>query len=119
MRFTDWGAVWKLEGKTSIAAVGHHAYVGGRWDEIGRLQFDFLVGRGLQPDHVLLDIACGSLRGGVQFIPYLDRGHYLGLEREQALVDKGLSRELGADLQDEKAPEFVICTQQMAVEVYR
>jgi SAM-dependent methyltransferase len=54
--------------------------IGGKWDEIGRLQFDFLVGRGLQPHHELLDVGCGTLRGGRHFIRYLDAGHYTGTE---------------------------------------
>jgi hypothetical protein len=29
----------------------HRAFVGGMWEEIGRLQFDFLRGQGLKPDH--------------------------------------------------------------------
>ncbi len=32
--------------------------IGGRWEEIGRLQFDFLVAEGLMPAHTLLDIGC-------------------------------------------------------------
>ncbi len=38
--------------------------VGGLWDEIGQLQFDFLRAKGLLPRHKLLDFGCGSLRGG-------------------------------------------------------
>ena len=38
----------------------HRDMVGGMWDEIGRLQFEFLRARGLKPNHRLLDIGCGS-----------------------------------------------------------
>ncbi len=41
--------------------------VGGMWEEIGRLQFVFLVEKGLQPHHEMLDIGCGTLRGGRHF----------------------------------------------------
>jgi SAM-dependent methyltransferase len=54
--------------------------IGGKWEEVGRLQFDFLVGKGLQPQHTLLDIGCGTLRGGRHFIRFLDAGHYTGTE---------------------------------------
>jgi hypothetical protein len=91
-----------------VTAVGHRGYIGGRWDEIGKLQFDFMVSRGLRPEHVFLDIACGALRGGVYFIPYLDEGNYLGIDQEQVLIDRALAKELPADVQQQKRPEFVV-----------
>lgn len=105
-RIGSWA--WRLQGRPGIAAVGHRQYIGGRWDEIGSLQFDFMVDRGLRPPHVLLDIACGSLRGGVHFIPYLDPGNYLGIDREKALIDSGLAEELPAAVREAKRPEFVV-----------
>ena len=48
---------------------GHRAYVGGLWEALGSLQFKFMIDRGLEPQHVLLDVGCGTLRGGVRFIP--------------------------------------------------
>jgi SAM-dependent methyltransferase len=68
--------------------------VGGRWDELGALQFDFLRARGLEPHHRLLDVGCGSLRGGVHAIAYLEPGHYVGIEKERALLDAGRNVEL-------------------------
>lgn len=56
----------KPEGHFGVWMVGHRNYVGGLWDEIGLLQFEFLKSRGLKPHHVLVDIACGSLRAGVR-----------------------------------------------------
>ena len=99
---------WKLEGTAGVEAVGHRAYIGGRWEENGQLEFDFMVDRGLRPEHVLLDIACGSLRAGVRFIPFLERGHYLGIEKERSLVRRGLSKELPDQVRREKRPELVV-----------
>ena len=95
-------------GPEGIAEAGHRDYVGGLWDEIGRLQFDFLVSQGLRPDHVLLDIACGSLRAGVHLIPYLEPGHYLGIDKEEELIRAGVERELDPAVREEKRPEFVV-----------
>ena len=67
----------------------HRGAVGGMWDEIGKLQFDFLRTRGLQPRHRFLDIGCGSLRGGVHFVRYLASGHYVGVDKNPALLDAG------------------------------
>jgi hypothetical protein len=99
---------WKVEGNLGVGMVGHRAYIGGRWDEYGRLEYDFMVSRGLAPEHVLLDIACGSLRAGVHFIPYLDAGNYLGIEKEDALIKQALAKELPADIAAEKRPELVV-----------
>ena len=50
----------------------HREMVGGNWEELGKLQFSFMVNfAGLKPDDVLLDLACGSFRAGRLFIPYL------------------------------------------------
>jgi SAM-dependent methyltransferase len=96
------------EGNNGILAVGHREYVGGLWEEIGRLQFDFLVQQGLQSSHCLLDIACGSLRAGIHFIPYLERGHYLGIDKEPRLIELAIEHELGRAVYEAKTPEFVV-----------
>jgi len=72
----------------------HRAGVGGRWDVLGPLQFDFLVSRGMRPEHRLLDVGCGSLRGGVHAIAYLEPGHYYGIEKEASLLRAGRDIEL-------------------------
>jgi len=67
----------------------YRTMVGGMWDEIGKLQFDFLKNKGLQPNHKLADIGCGSLRGGIHFIDYLDKGNYFGLDINESLLVGG------------------------------
>ena len=96
------------QGDRGIAKKGHRGYVGGLWEEIGTLQFDFLLSKGLKPDSYLLDIACGSLRLGVKSIPYLERSHYLGIDKESGLVKAGLENELDPKLREEKQPIIVI-----------
>lgn len=96
------------QGDSGVKSVGHRNYVGGNWEKIGKLQFDFLVKEGLQPHNILVDIACGSLRAGVHFIPYLDKGNYLGIEKEETLINLGLEHELKSETLENKSPEFVI-----------
>lgn len=95
-------AYYDLESAAAVVQRGaHRGFVGGMWDEIGRMQLDFLVGEGLTPDMRLLDIGCGCLRGGVHFISYLDPGNYCGTDISQALLDAGYDIELlAAGLQD-------------------
>jgi hypothetical protein len=72
----------------------HRDIIGGMWEEIGVLQFEFVTSRGLRPHHFLLDIGCGSLRGGVHFISYLEIGHYYGTDINRSLLDAGYEREV-------------------------
>ncbi len=95
-------------GERGIKRMGHREYVGGLWDEVGKLQFDLLLAEGLRPEHYLLDVACGSLRGGRLFIPYLEAGHYLGIEKEESLIESGIADEIGKELNQEKRPCFVV-----------
>ena len=108
LKLAAYRALGKPEGPFGIWLVGHRHYVGGLWDQIGKLQFEFLKSKGLQPQHVLLDIACGSLRAGSHFILYLDRGNYLGLDKERRLIELGVKAELDTQTIQEKAPQFVI-----------
>lgn len=97
-----------VEDAVPLGGMHHRDYVGGMWDEIGSLQFEFLLRQGLLPSDCFLDIACGALRGGVHFIRYLQPGGYLGLDRDRALIERGVEHELGASLFEEKRPEFVV-----------
>jgi SAM-dependent methyltransferase len=57
-----------------------HEAVGGLWDAMGALQFNYLKSNGLLPTHHLLDIGCGTLRGGRHFIAYLAPRRYWGID---------------------------------------
>lgn len=74
--------------------IDHRGYVGGYWEEIGRAQFNFMKDMGLKPEHKLLDVGCGSFRGGRLFVEYLNPGNYYGIEKHQTLVDLGLKNEI-------------------------
>jgi SAM-dependent methyltransferase len=95
-------------GPPGIQAVGHRRYVGGRWRRAGRWQLELMRQQGLRPDHYLLDIGCGALRGGVHFIRYLEPGHYLGVDKETLLIEAGVERELGRDLYELKRPRLLV-----------
>lgn len=62
----------------------------------------------MKPEHVLLDVACGCLRGGCYFIKYLDKENYLGIDKEEDLIVLGVKEELGLPMLKEKLPQFVI-----------
>jgi len=70
------------------------------------MQFNLLTFLGLRETHYLLDIGCGSLRGGRLFIPYLLPGRYYGIEPEQWLIEDGIKNEIGQDMIRIKRPTF-------------
>lgn len=74
---------------SEIRSGGHREFVGGMWEEIGSLQFDFLKKSGLTPLHRLVDIGCGCLRGGVYFVPYLEKSRYYGIDINASLIEAG------------------------------
>lgn len=85
----------------------HRDWVGGMWDEIGSLQFEYLKQQGLVPAHRLLDVGCGALRGGLHFIRYLQRGHYIGVDMNESLLKAGRVEVEQAGL-SAKEPQLVL-----------
>jgi len=81
-----------------IAAGKHREFIGGMWEALGDLQFAYMKSVGLLAHHKLLDVGCGSLRGGVHFIPYLEPKHYFGFDINQNLMEAGLTNELSDEL---------------------
>jgi SAM-dependent methyltransferase len=63
--------------------------VGGMWEVIGPFQLRYLRRAGLQPENSLLDIGCGSLRGGLHLIRYLQPGRYTGTDISSELLKAG------------------------------
>jgi len=67
----------------------HRESVGGMWEEIGKLQLDFIFTQKLKPEMKFVDIGCGCLRGGVHFLRYLNSGNYYGIDMRASLIDGG------------------------------
>lgn len=77
-----------------------------KYDVIGALQFNVMVDQGLREHHTLLDIGCGSLRGGRLFIVYLLPRRYYGIEPYEHLVVDGINMEIGSSIYEVKYPQF-------------
>jgi SAM-dependent methyltransferase len=92
----------------------HRTYVGKSagstqpFEESCRFQLDFMKSRGLSPGDPFLDLGCGSLRGGIHFIRFLEPGNYLGIDISAEVVYRGIKYELGLEEFRERRPEFVI-----------
>jgi len=68
-----------------------HALVGPAdlWKMKRDFQIKFLSDMGLKPEHYLFEIGCGTLRGGVPLIQYLEDGNYFGAEVRKIALDEG------------------------------
>ena len=85
-----------------------HALVGPAdiWESKREFQFNFLIDRHLKEDHFLLDIGCGTLRGGIPLIEYLDIGHYYGVEARDYVLNEG-KKELAEAGLERKQPTLL------------
>ena len=82
-----------------------HQLVGpGRlWKMKQKFQIDFLQDRGLKPAHRLIDIGCGTLRGGIPIIDYLEPGHYAGVDVRSEVINEAFKELLDEGLNHKKA----------------
>jgi SAM-dependent methyltransferase len=94
----------------AVRAGKHREVIGGLWEQLGQLQLDFMISRGLKPEHRVLDIGCGSLRAGVKLIRYLDAGNYFGTDLDASLLQAGYDVELVREGLVDKLPRSNLVT---------
>ena len=77
------------------AREGRHGRVGAPhlWRMQRAFQIDFLQRMGLDRQHHLLDLGCGTLRGGLPLIGFLSAGNYTGIDVRAEIIEEAL-REL-------------------------
>ncbi|HEX2580546.1 MAG TPA: class I SAM-dependent methyltransferase [Dongiaceae bacterium] len=99
------GAVPQIGSKHYRAWVGRADY----YDVVGALQFQLLTMFGMRETSSLLDIGCGSLRGGRFAILYLEAGGYCGMEPDEHAwaITEGLQVHFGSDYIERKRPTFL------------
>ncbi len=72
------------------------------WKVKQEFQINFLKQQGLQSGSKLLDIGCGTLRGGIPLIKFLDSGNYYGLEVRKEVLDEGIAEAKEQGVMDKK-----------------
>lgn len=72
------------------APEGRHGRVGAPhlWRMQRAFQIDFLQRMGLANDHRLLDLGCGTLRGGLPLIGFLSAGNYTGIDVRGEIIEE-------------------------------
>jgi cyclopropane fatty-acyl-phospholipid synthase-like methyltransferase len=58
------------------------------WKLKREFQIRFLRDAGLSAEHCVLDVGCGTLRGGIPLIDYLEAGHYYGIDARAAVLEE-------------------------------
>jgi SAM-dependent methyltransferase len=58
------------------------------WEMKRAFQFEYLQRAGLERGQWLLDLGCGTLRGGLPLIEFLDTGHYTGVDVRAEVLDE-------------------------------
>lgn len=76
------------------------------FENAGRLQLATLVREGIYPQTKVLDVGCGSLRGGYWLIHFLDPGCYFGIEPNAAMLQQGIDNVIEAEVLNDKRPKF-------------
>lgn len=77
-----------------------------RWKMKREFQINFLKAMGLAKSNMLLDIGCGTLRGGIPIIKYLDVGNYTGIDVRKVVLDEG-RKELEEEGLKNKLPKLI------------
>ena len=85
-----------------------HALVGPAklWKMKQDFQINFLKSQGLQPNQKLMDVGCGTLRGGIPLINYLEKGNYYGIEVRNTVLEEGRKELKEHDL-ERKEPHLI------------
>jgi len=76
------------------------------FEKIGRMCLVILLKNGLYPENKVLDVGCGSLRGGYWVINFLNPNCYYGIEPDQEKLEIGKSKILGREILEDKKPQF-------------
>jgi cyclopropane fatty-acyl-phospholipid synthase-like methyltransferase len=81
-------------------------------------QIEFLKSVGLQPEHYLLDVGCGTLRGGIPIIEYLHSGHYYGTEVRAGVLEEA-RKELRESGLESKEPRLILTADVSSLDLER
>jgi SAM-dependent methyltransferase len=111
LRKLKWRLLYPQLRTENDTAAQRHAKVGPpRLWKINRdFQFQFLIRMGLEPQDYLLDLGCGTLRGGIPIIDYLETSHYVGIDVRQDVLDEA-RKELEESQLVEKQPTLILVT---------
>ena len=94
--------------------------VGGIWEKQSNLQLNICKKYGLTPELKFLDFGCGCLRGGINFINFLNKGNYYGIDVDSDLLRMGVEHEiLKVNLQEKIVKTNLLITDNFEVDFFK
>jgi SAM-dependent methyltransferase len=91
---------------------GHHDV----WKVKRDYQIDFLQARGLRSNDYVLELGCGTLRGGIPIIDFLDSGHYYGVDVRPVVLTEARKELAEAGLVN-KRPTLVLANRLASIDL--
>lgn len=76
---------WEFKGTPEEAVI----FSGANGGYEARMQYEFMLSRGLRAQHSFLDLGCGALRGTIRLVDYLNGGFY-GCDISVGLLEQAL-----------------------------
>ncbi len=100
----------KMQNMLGSVSYRRHSAVGpgAAWKGVRNFQIRFLLDSGLSPNHTLLDVGSGTLRGGIPIIAFLNRGNYWGVDVRSS-VFPAARKELRKHRLVDKSPNLIEC----------
>lgn len=72
------------------------------WEMKRDFQIKFLISKGLKPENLFLEIGCGTLRGGIPVINYLNSEKYWGIESRANVLEEAEKEVVDSNMEGKK-----------------
>jgi SAM-dependent methyltransferase len=88
------------------------------WEKKRQFQIQFLREAGLHPQDHLLELGCGTLRGGLPIIDFIQPGHYWGVDVRPVALEEAWKELAEAGL-EHKRPRLILTGNLSALDLNR
>ncbi len=99
----------KIKFFLSSKKIKRHSLVGqsNLWKLKREFQIKFLKNQGLESSNLFLDIGCGTLRGGIPIIKFLEPGNYYGIDVREIALNEA-KKEVVDEKLERKKPNLIL-----------
>jgi len=98
----------------------HRDAVGGLWEELCELTFEFLVNKAnIKPDMKILDLGSGCFRCAIKIIEYLNPANYYAIDLNEDLINAGFIELKKYGIENKVPQKNVHITEDFDAEVFK